>query len=72
MLGLEWTGRVWQGKDLMIEDENIMNKIFCQTTEVKSKCCNSKISIGNVLSVCTKCGNLADPITGESYTDLEI
>jgi len=37
------------------------------SNEIKSKCCNSTITIGAFASECDECGNSINPDTGEPY-----
>jgi len=36
-------------------------------SEVKSKCCDAMIIVGDCASECSECGNSVNPDTGESY-----
>ena len=38
---------------------------------IKSKCCDSKITIRDFSSQCNKCGNSVNPITGEPFINQE-
>lgn len=38
-------------------------------TGIKSKCCNSTITVGAFASRCDRCGNSVNPGTGEQFID---